>query len=375
MQSQYYSQVLVRLNLLTICLAYIMNTDYISYYFSPLVSMWFLIVYATMAIASTLNNRTPFLVGKIMVSAGAVTWFMKQEWLLQSLFNFLGRIGRIHWSAREWAFRVNLDLWIVYAGMLTAIVVMKIQEHRLTEHPRWPFIVKLGLGTSGASLVWFFAFELYQESKFTYNRWHPYISFIPILAFALLRNGSVVLRSVSSSAFAFIGRCSLETFIIQFHLWMAADTKGILLVLPGTQWRPLNFVLTTIMFIFVSDQMAHATTQLTSWICGEGTKSPPLPTTVYDVTSGQPNQGHDSIPLITSNGHTTGKNDERSNISREQDTLHGSRRWVDRLAEGSDLPSRTAGFRVWPATKVARYGLQTKLFIAVCVMWIANVLW
>ena len=344
--------------------------------------MWFLILYATMAIGSALNNRTPFLVGKIMVSAGAVTWFMKQEWLLQNLFDILGRIGRIHWSAREWAFRVNLDLWIIYAGMLTAIVVMKIQEHRLTEHPRWPFIAKLGFGMSGASLVWFFAFELYQESKFTYNQWHPYISFIPILAFALLRNGSVVLRSVSSSVFAFVGRCSLETFVIQFHLWLAADTKGILLVLPGTQWRPLNFVLTTIMFIFVSDQVAHATTQLTSWICGEGTKSLPLPATAHpttntchDVTLAEPNQGHDSIPLITSNSHTTVKNDERNNISREQDTPHGSRRWVDRLAEGSDPSSRTPGFRVWPATKVAGYGLQTKLFIAVCVMWIVNVLW
>jgi len=344
--------------------------------------MWFLVLYATMAIGSTLNNRAPVLVGKILVSAGAVTWFMKQEWLLQGLFDILGRIARIHWSAREWSFRVNLDLWIVYAGMLTAIVVMKIQEHRLTEHPHWPFIVKLGLGTSGACFVWFFAFELYQESKFTYNRWHPSISFIPILAFAILRNGSVVLRSVSSSAFAFIGRCSLETFIVQFHLWMAADTKGILLILPGTQWRPLNFVLTTIMFIFVSDQMAHATTQLTSWICGEGTKLLPLPATAHpttgtfrDLTPVQPNQGHDSIPLTTSNGHTTGKHDERSSTSLEQDTPHESRRWVDRLAEGSALPSRTAGFRVWPATEVARYGLQTKLFIAVCVMWIVNVLW
>ena len=83
---------------------------------------------------------------------------------------------------------------------------------------------------SAVALVWFFAFEIGQPSKFTYNQWRPYVSVIPVLAFVILRNATSVLRSASSRFFAFIGTCSLETFILQYHFWLAADTKGILLL-------------------------------------------------------------------------------------------------------------------------------------------------
>ncbi|KAG5647638.1 hypothetical protein DXG03_008991 [Asterophora parasitica] len=374
------AQVMVRLNLLTLLLAYTMNTDYISYYFSPLVSMWFLIIYGTMFVGARFNDRTPFLLGKIIISAILVTVFMREEWLLEILFKLLARICGIHWSAREWTFRVTLDLWIVYIGMLAAIGVIKIREYRLTEHAQWQLASRVAIGASALCLVWFFAFELLQESKFTYNHWHPYISFIPVLAFIVLRNASVILRSASSSAFAFIGRCSLETFIIQYHFWLAGDTRGVLLVLPGTQWRPINYIFTTIMFIYLSDQMAHATTAITSWICGSTAKaSLPLPTTVTPANAaGTSRLGPDfarsnedasvAIPLISPKGNTPGEP-----LPPEPDTPVRSRRWVDRLAEGSS-PTRTPGFRMWSGENEG-YGVKTKLIVGVAAMWATNLLW
>ena len=70
-------QVLVRINLFTCILAYIMNTNYIVYYFSPLVSFWFLIIYATMAIGARYNDRALLLAGKFVASAAIVTVVMK----------------------------------------------------------------------------------------------------------------------------------------------------------------------------------------------------------------------------------------------------------------------------------------------------------
>jgi hypothetical protein len=359
---------MVRLNLFTLILAYTMNTDYISYYFSPLVSMWYLVTYGTMAIASQFNDRTPFLVAKIFISAGLMTWFMSETWFLETIFDFLSRFCGIHWSAREWSFRVNLDLWIVYVGMLTALAVIKAREYRFTDHPHWPTIMKVAIGTSGGILFWFFAFELLQENKFTYNTWHPYISFLPITAFVVLRNANPVLRSASSKAFAFIGRCSLETFIIQYHFWLAADTKGILLVLTGTRWRPANFVITTVMFIYVSHRVAQATAVITTLICGNRTDHS-LPMTATSSVHRRVGSecGPDAILLTLS-----AKDNEENPLPPVDDTPI---RWMDRLAEGSLQQGRTHRFefKMWYGYR--EWGVGTKLAAALAFMWVLNTLW
>ncbi|KAJ7596951.1 Cas1p-domain-containing protein [Mycena floridula] len=344
------AQVLVRLNLLTFFLAYTMNTDYISYYFSPLVSMWFLIIYATMILGSQYNDHVPFLVCKLLLSAALVTWFFRELWLLESVFSILSRVFAIHWSAREWAFRVNLDLWIVYVGMFTALATIKLREHRLTGHSQWPLAVKTALGCSGLALFWFFIFELTQESKFTYNLWHPYISLLPVLAFAILRNANVILRSASSRAFAFIGRCSLETFIIQFHFWLAADSKGVLLVLPGTKWRPLNFIITSIMFIYISHRVAQATGAITMQICGSAPKTLPLPATTAQA---RPEPLSKPEPM--------------------EEPAVQPRGWADRLAQ--QRPETPSLWQKLGSYNWASPGLKGRLSIMLGVQWILNILW
>lgn len=372
------AQVMIRLNLLTLLLAYTMNTDYISYYFAPLVSWWFLVIYGTMVAGSQYNDRTAFVLGKILLSMTLITWFMSEHWILEAIFDFLSRTCGIHWSAREWAFRVNLDLWIVYFGMLAALAVIKIREHRLTDHPQWPLAVKGAIGASGIVLLWFFAFELYQPDKFAYNAWHPYMSFLPVGAFVVLRNANVILRSASSRAFAWIGSCSLETFIIQYHFWLAGDTKGVLLIIPGTRWRPVNLVLTTIVFIYVSHRVAQATGEITNWMCGTA-KPPSLPT----VADSAPNTGRRShLPTPAVVGETiflVQQNTEpmKDDEAVDADTpLRPQRRWVDRLADSTSPSTSTApGFRVWYGETEWKPGVKTKLGIATVVMWLLNVMW
>ncbi|KAI0361330.1 O-acetyltransferase [Trametes cingulata] len=378
------AQVLVRLNLLTLLLAYTMNTDYISYYFAPLVSQWYLIIYATMALGSQYNDRLAFLVGKVILSMGVVTWFMNQPWLLESIFQLLERFCNIHWSAKEWAFRVNLDLWIVYFGMFSALAVIKVREHRITDHPRWPLVVKVASAVSAVILLWFFAFELAQPDKFAYNLWHPYISFLPVGAFVVLRNANAILRSASSRVFAFIGTCSLETFIIQYHLWLAGDTKGILIVIPGRHSRPLNLLLTTIVFIYVSHLVAKATGEITNWICGSA-KPPSLPTSQTSNATSSPRppppppeseEGQEVIFMVPQEeDEESGKDREGNPLPREPDTpARPQRRWIDRLADGSS-PQPTPGFRVWYGDSEWKPGLRSKLLIGLGIMWLVNIMW
>jgi hypothetical protein len=72
---------------------------------------------------------------------------------------------------------------------------------------------------------------------------------------------------------AAMNHSSLETFICQFHLWLAGDTKGLLVLLPFPRWRFLNMVFTTLIFLFVSNQIAVTTGDLTDWICGKKPKA------------------------------------------------------------------------------------------------------
>ncbi|KAF8640543.1 hypothetical protein AX17_000205 [Amanita inopinata Kibby_2008] len=351
------AQVMVRLNLLTLLLAYTMNTNYISYYFAPLVSWWYIIIYATMAIASRFNDRTLFVLCKTLVSAILIAAFVHEPRILETLFSLLERLCNIRWSAHEWTFRVSLDLWIVYAGMLCALAVQKFHALRLSDDPRWQLTMRVAIGLSAMTLVWFFVFELSQDSKFAYNAWHPYVSFIPVLAFCILRNATAVLRSVHSRAFAFIGKCSLETFIIQYHIWLAGDTKGVLLIVPGTRWRPLNFIITTFVFIYLSDRLAHATTYITTQICGGGSK--PLPTSVA-------NTPRDDVQFRAEprSVHTT-ESSEPSKENSLPSSISRGREHVSRF-----IPSRIGSF-------IEKYysSVEARLLLIIFIMWILNLMW
>ncbi|KAF9481030.1 Cas1p-domain-containing protein [Pholiota conissans] len=380
------AQVLIRLNLFTVLLSYTMNTDYISYYFTPLVSMWYIVVYITMFVGgSRVNDRVLLLVSKIFLSAGFMTWFMNESWLLEALFDILHRIFAIHWSAAEWAFRVNLDIWIVFIGMLTAVAATKIREHRITDHRWWPFAVKGSIGLSALVVAWFFAFELFQESKFTYNTWHPYISFLPVLSFVTLRNSSAILRSASSRAFVFVGKCSLEAFIIQYHIWLAGDSKGVLLIIPGTQRRPLNFILTTIIFFYVCDRVSYATIEITTTICGLRQRGLPAPVTAVLFSTPQLNDDDESegqeltIPLMplsespsTSSAYKSGSEVNQHPI--EPDTPIRPNRWIDRLAENSARPpkGRLAG---WLYKHKWLWQLHAQVLVSLGILWLLNILW
>lgn len=197
------------------------------------------------------NDRTYFLLGKLVVAAALTGVYFTLDGPLETSFQLINYVFSTSWNAKEWRFRVALDLWVVWGGMLTAFAFIKIKEARLTERMEWDTWQRYSIIASGVTMVGYFLFELTRESKFVYNVYHPYISIFPILAYAVLRNSTKYLRSTSSTFFIFFGQCSLETFILQFYIFLSADTKGIIMMIPGGPWiRPLNFIVTSIVVRF-----------------------------------------------------------------------------------------------------------------------------
>ncbi|KAI9321766.1 10 TM acyl transferase domain found in Cas1p-domain-containing protein [Dichotomocladium elegans] len=291
--------VIVRLNLLTFVLQYVMDTDYLSYYFTPLVSFWFLVIWMTLYVGHASNKSSwRWILGKIGVAATTTTIVIHVRGVLEKIFELLYWMFRIQWNAQEWRFRLALDGWIVYVGMLCAYATIQFSEHRLSEHPQWPTVKRASVIASVVAMALYFSFELSLSSKFVYNRFHPFVSWVPILAFVIIRNATVRLRNMSSKFFIFFGRISLETFIGQFHMWLAGDTKGLLLVIThpraayGLGWW-LNLILSSVLFVHVCYYLSQSTGEITKHVCA-----------VLNPHQ-QPSSAYQAVPLLPTTTTTT----------------------------------------------------------------------
>ncbi|KAL6720411.1 hypothetical protein ACLMJK_002333 [Lecanora helva] len=276
--------VLIRLNMLSCILPYLMETDYMFYYFAPLISFWYVVVYCTMIIGRKSNHSITFMLSKIVISAISVNLMIRRTGTFETLFYFLRRSCKIEWNQAEWLFRLKLDSCIVYIGMLCAVISIRITDALgndtipKTNFDR--FVRKYFNRLCTCSVVLaismcsgFFVLAGMSSSKQEYNSWFPYVSFIPVLSFVILRNSTRCARNHHSSIFAWVGRHSLETFTLQYHIWLAADTKGLLAIgilekmsEDKINGRRFDMVALTIIFFWVCWHVAAATQTLTTWL-------------------------------------------------------------------------------------------------------------
>ena len=275
--------VLIRLNMLSCLLPYLMKTNYLFYYFAPLISFWYLVIYVTMAVGHSRNHSLRFLMAKIVISAILTTALIRIPGTFELLFQVLEKCFNIHWDVKEWRFRLQLDSYIVYTGMFCGTCFVKFMDASTIETPErctldrlmrqisWLFrFLPPAMAFVTPPVFYFFARRA--PNKYVYNAWVPYTSTAPILAYVIFRNVSRHTRNSHSSIFMWMGRHSLETFTLQFHIWLAADTKGLLAlgvfegIAGGRGERRIDLAVLTIIFLWVCWHAAAATQTLTNWI-------------------------------------------------------------------------------------------------------------
>eukprot|EP00903_Cladosiphon_okamuranus_P018236 g16775.t1 len=261
-------QMLWRLNFLVILLCMAMGNTYILYYICPLHTFYFFVVYAIMSPARSANYTKNGMRWKLLIAA--VIIFCVWDWdlnIFDKIFFFLGRtkvIGAGWGTMWEWYFRTSLDHWSTFLGMIfalnypaTAQWVKKIES--LPFARQWAIKGSVAAVLLSATAWW--AANILPLEKLVYNQKNAYFGVaIPVLTYIYVRNLTPLLRTRYLEPLHSLGKITLETYLMQHHIWLTSNAKTLLVVVPGHP--KLNMVVVTVCYVLVSRELYRLTMSL-----------------------------------------------------------------------------------------------------------------
>jgi N-acetylneuraminate 9-O-acetyltransferase len=203
----------------------------------------------------------------------ALTGFTMFLWDVPGVFDFfwapLKPFLAIDGSLHEWHFRSKLDHLIAIWGMLCAYNYPAYSKWLLSleaQAPSRQLVQKsiLAVACVAVLLGWTYWAMFVMEDRFAYNKWHPYTAFLPITAYLLLRNLTPWLRNQYLPGLAFVGKMTLETYLLQFHLFLANNAKSLADYLPG--YPLLTFIMATAFLATFGYIAFQGTVTVSDWL-------------------------------------------------------------------------------------------------------------
>ena len=271
-----------RLNFLVFWLCLMFGNSFILYYINPLHTFYFLTTFIVMRVGYQVNSnkwriRTKLFFWSILIF---VVW--EFPFVFNTVFGFLGRTpdpGAKTGTLHEWHFRSGLDHWSSLFGMIFALNYPAAQawlnrvesvtkkktrkdssSSSTTTTTTWSLAAKLIVVIPLVAMTMGWATLIYPHSKHTYNSLHPYFFWIPLLTYIALRNLTPALRLYHSSSLAFMGKITLETYLLQHHIWLGDNAKTLYVVVPNAPIT--NLAVTTITYLFVALRLFRLTIAL-----------------------------------------------------------------------------------------------------------------
>lgn len=170
-------------------------------------------------------------------------------------------------------FRFQADKYSAWIGILSGACMGKASEYMSWAYGRTHNVmVAWAQRVCGVGLIYFWYYKFGQlEDKYEYNAFHPYVFILATVGWLMLRNSSKYLTESHSVFLEFLGRNTLETYVLQFHLFMNHQVQHIPIVIPGSGpdgfigSKVLNMMLCGIIFVALAVQARKVTvsTQMT----------------------------------------------------------------------------------------------------------------
>ncbi|KAI8964150.1 Cas1p-domain-containing protein [Daldinia sp. FL1419] len=263
-----FTEILFRINMLSVLLSYMMGTKYTAYYFAPVATFWYVVLYTTLFFFGGRNSKTRRLLLGIVAMSILVNSFILKPSILEGFAKAIYAIFFISIDVEEMRFRLGLDRYITFVGMIVAALVHRASTRRARNllGPVWVEAlplrpIALRYIVCVAAMGWFFFLtQSYLPDKRTYNQIHPYISWIPILCYIVLRNSHRWLRKTYLVLPSLLGQISLETYVLQYHIWLGGDATAKLTMGYWQSYlgRLAEIVLITSVFILLAAGVNHA---------------------------------------------------------------------------------------------------------------------